>query len=74
MNGRGVTHASLSRRRRRQMLMAVCLTRVPSVRLLTTIPSTNGIATDILHTVTHTFSILCHTTPPRRVLTVTTII
>ena len=42
------THASLSNRLLRQMLIAVCLTRVPRVRLLTTIPSTRGIATDIL--------------------------
>ena len=42
------TDESLSSLFLRPMLMAVCLTMEPSVRLLTTIPSTSGIAMEIL--------------------------
>lgn len=42
------THDSDSKRLRLQILMAVCLTMAPKVLRLTTIPSTRGIAIDIL--------------------------
>ncbi len=42
------TYTSFSNRRRRQMLTAVCLTKAPKVLLLTTIPSTKGIAKLVL--------------------------
>ena len=42
------TYSSLSNLFRLQMLIAVCRTSIPKLRLLTTIPSTRGIAMVVL--------------------------
>lgn len=51
------TYTSLSSVFLRQILMAVCLTSVPKLLLLTTMPLTSGIAIDILN---NTITIFTH--------------